>query len=294
MSARKTSLSSRNPRDCITVRNSCWSLSPRGTLEREGKYRCIERPGRASDSNPSILCEASFAINTCPSASAVIMAAGLLSTRARSCPSISRRASLCKDLYDHGAISLGLLEQAEDVQRDAQADLTAAEQQLNTLGIDKDHPSSIVNVYAPISGVIVTQNVTNASAAGVTFAGSSTTFTIADLSVVWIICDVYENDIPRLQVGQTAQIRINAFPDSVLTGRISDIGPVLDPSIRTAKVRIEVSNPSILRLGMFVTATLESKTTEVHAVCRPPQFCTCATATGFLPPRMIAGSGGWR
>lgn len=171
-----------------------------------------------------------------------------------------------KDLYDHGAISLGMLEQAEDTQKDAKADLTAAEQQLDTLGVQKDHPSSIVPVYAPISGVIVAQFVTNAAAAGVTFSGSSTAFTIADLSVVWIICDVYENDLSKLQLGQTAQIRVNAYPDRVLAGHISDIGPVLDPSIRTAKVRIEVPNPGILRLGMFVTATLQSKTMESHAV----------------------------
>ena len=171
-----------------------------------------------------------------------------------------------KDLYAHGAISEAMLEQAEDIENDAKADLNAAEEQLNTLGVKKDHPSSIVNVYAPISGVIVAQNVTNAAAAGVTFAGSSTTFTIADLSVVWIICDVYENDLPRIQLGQSAQIKLNAYPDNVLIGRISDIGPVLDPNIRTAKVRIEVRNPGLLRLGMFVTATLESKTKEVRAV----------------------------
>ena len=171
-----------------------------------------------------------------------------------------------KDLYAHGAISLGMLEQAEDTEMDNKADLTAAEQQLSTLGVSKDHPSSVVNVYAPISGVIVAQNVTNAAAAGVTYSGSSTAFTVADLSVVWIICDVYENDIPKLQLGQTAEIQLNAYPDKVLTGHISDIGPVLDPSIRTAKVRIEVSNPGILRLGMFVTATFKSKTNESHAV----------------------------
>lgn len=171
-----------------------------------------------------------------------------------------------KDLYAHGAIAESLLEQAEDTENNAKADLNAAEEQLNTLGVKKDHPSSIVNVYAPISGVIVAQNVTNASAAGVTFAGSSTTFTIADLSVVWVICDVYENDLPRIQLGQSAQIRLNAYPDKMLVGRISDIGPVLDPNIRTAKVRIEVRNPGLLRLGMFVTATLESKTKEIRAV----------------------------
>jgi cobalt-zinc-cadmium efflux system membrane fusion protein len=77
---------------------------------------------------------------------------------------------------------------------------------------------------------------------------------------------VYENDIPKIQLGQPAQISLNAYPGRVLTGHISDIGPVLDPSIRTAKVRIEVANPGILKLGMFVTATFESKTKQVHAV----------------------------
>ena len=171
-----------------------------------------------------------------------------------------------KDLYEHGAIPLSGLEQAEDSAKDMQADLAASEEQLKTLGIDKNHPGSVVPVYAPISGVIVAQNVTNAAAAGVTFSGSSTVFTIADLSTVWIICDVYENDMPKLQLGQTAQIRLNAYPDKPLVGHISDIGPVLDPSIRTAKVRIEVPNPGLLKLGMFVTATFESRKKEVHAV----------------------------
>ena len=171
-----------------------------------------------------------------------------------------------KDLFEHGAISQGMLEQAEDAEKDAKADLTAAEEQLNTLGVSKDHPSSIVPVYAPISGVIVAQNVTNSAAAGVTYSGSSTVFTIADLSVVWVICDVYENDIPKIQLGQSAQIRLDAYPDKVLTGHISDIGPVLDPSIRTAKVRVEVANPGLLKLGMFVTATFESRTVVIRAV----------------------------
>lgn len=169
-----------------------------------------------------------------------------------------------KDLYDHGAISLGMLEQAEDAEKDMQADLTAAEEQLKTLGVDKAHPSSIVPVYAPISGVIVGQNVTNAAAAGVTFSGSSTAFTIADLSSVWILCDVYENDLPRIALGQTAKIRTNAYPDRELAGRISDIVPILDPNLRTAKVRIELRNPGILKVGMFVTATFESKTKEIN------------------------------
>src|ERR1035441_4813876 len=164
-----------------------------------------------------------------------------------------------QDLFKHGAISEAMVEQADDAEKDAKADLAAADEQLKVLGVDKNHPSSVVNVYAPITGVIIGQNVTNAAAAGVTLSGSATAFTIADLSSVWIICDVYENDIPKLQLGQAARIKLDAYPDRPLTGHISDIGPVLDPSLRTAKVRIQVANPGILKLGMFVSATFSSR-----------------------------------
>ncbi len=170
------------------------------------------------------------------------------------------------DLYKHGALSQAMLEQAEDAEKDARADLDAANNQLKIFGVDKEHPGSVVNVYAPISGVVIGQNVTNAAAAGVALSGSATAFTVADLSNVWILCDVYENDIPKLQLGQQATIKLAAYPDRPLKGRVSDIGPVLDPSLRTAKVRIEVPNPGILRLGMFVTATFSSLKNETYTV----------------------------
>jgi cobalt-zinc-cadmium efflux system membrane fusion protein len=169
-----------------------------------------------------------------------------------------------RDLYAHGAISQSMLEQAEDTEKDAKADLVAANEQLKIYGVDKDHPSPIVKVYAPTSGVIVSQNITEAAAAGVSLSGTATAFTIADLSSVWIICDVYENDLPKVSLGQVAEIKLAAYPGRTLSGRVSDIGPVLDPTTRTAKVRIEVANPGILRLGMFVTATLQSRTKVTH------------------------------
>ena len=160
------------------------------------------------------------------------------------------------DLYQHGAISQAMLEQAEDTEKDAKADLVAAEEQLKIFGVDKEHPSPIVKVYAPTSGVIVSQNITESAAAGVALSGTATAFTIADLSSVWIICDVYENDLPKVTLGQAAQIKLTAYPDKTLTGRVSDIGPVLDPTIRTAKVRIQVPNPGrMMRIGMFANAT---------------------------------------
>ena len=164
-------------------------------------------------------------------------------------------------LFEKGAVAKSAVEQAEDVAKNAQADLEAAKEQLHLLGIDKN-PSGIVDVVAPISGVITDQQITNAS--GVQGLGSPNPFTISDLSYVWIICDVYENDLDAVHVGESADIRLNSYPQKVFKGRIDNILPVLDPNIRTAKVRIEVENPGLMKVGMFVTATFYGKQQETH------------------------------
>ena len=67
---------------------------------------------------------------------------------------------------------------------------------------------------------------------------------------------MYENDLASVRLGETADIRLSAFPDRAVSGTISDIGAILDPNIRTAKVRIQVANPgNFMRIGMFATAT---------------------------------------
>jgi membrane fusion protein, heavy metal efflux system len=166
-------------------------------------------------------------------------------------------------LYDKGAIAKSALEQAEDTEADAKADLTAATQQLHLLGIDKEHPSGIVDIVAPITGIITDQEVTNAS--GVQGLSGPNPFTIADLTYVWIVCDVYENDLDAVHVGEFADIHLNAYPKQTLKGRIDNILPILDPNIRTAKVRLEVKNPGMIRIGMFATATFFGKQPEMHA-----------------------------
>ncbi len=171
-----------------------------------------------------------------------------------------------KLLYDKGAVPKSQVEIAQNAEDDAKAALAASEDQLRVLGIDKNHPAATVKVYSPASGYIIAQNVTNAGAAGVTYSGSSNAFTIADLSHVWIICDVYENDLSLAHLGEKADIRLTAYPDRVLTGVISDIGAVLDPQIRTAKIRIQVENPDMLmRVGMFATATIHGTALQTHA-----------------------------
>jgi cobalt-zinc-cadmium efflux system membrane fusion protein len=166
-------------------------------------------------------------------------------------------------LYDKGAIAKSALETAETGEQDAKADLNAAIEQLRLLGVDKDHPSAIVDVVAPISGIITDQEVTNA--AGVQGLSGPNPFTISDLSYVWIICDVYENDLDVVHVGETADIRLAAYPGNIFKGRIDNVLPILDPNIRTAKVRIEVPNPGLMRVGMFVTATFYGKQAETYA-----------------------------
>ena len=167
-----------------------------------------------------------------------------------------------KLLYDKGALSLNDLQVAQDTEDKAAVDVENTTERLRVLGASIDHPAAIVDIVAPVSGVITDQQVTNA--AGVAGLGSPNPFTISDLSSVWILCDVYENDLAEVHLGENADIRINAYPDKVLTGRISNVGPVLDPSLRTAKVRIEVHNPGLLRVGMFVTATFHGQKKETH------------------------------
>jgi len=166
-------------------------------------------------------------------------------------------------LYEKGAIAKSALEIAEDTAKDAKVDLDTAMEQLRLLGVDKDHPSGIVDVIAPISGIITDQQVTNAS--GVQGLPGPNPFTISDLSYVWIICDVYENDLDAVHLGEYADIHLNAYPNKVLKGRIDNILPILDPSIRTAKVRLEVPNPDrVMRVGMFATATFYGKQPEMR------------------------------
>jgi cobalt-zinc-cadmium efflux system membrane fusion protein len=168
------------------------------------------------------------------------------------------------DLYAHGAIAQQDLEVAQDTEEDAKVTLETATEHLRLLGNDPDKPMGIVDIVAPITGVITDQEVTNA--ATVQAYSSPSPFTISDLSTVWIVCDVYENDLVHVRLGDTAEIILNAFPDHILKGRVSNIGAILDPSIRTAKVRIEVQNPGMMRLGMFVRATFRGQTTEMHTI----------------------------
>jgi membrane fusion protein, heavy metal efflux system len=180
------------------------------------------------------------------------------------------QAERARDLFEHGAVSMNELQIAQEAAEKARVDLENTTERLRVLGVDVSHsdavadPKSLVDIAAPVSGVIVEQNVTEA--AGVkTLDNSPNLFVIADLSRVWILCDVYENNLANVRLGDSADIVLNAYPDRVFKGNVSNIGSVLDPNIHTAKVRIEVANPGLMRVGMFAQATFHSRRQEVRA-----------------------------
>jgi membrane fusion protein, heavy metal efflux system len=169
-----------------------------------------------------------------------------------------------KLLFDNGAIPKSTVEIAQNAEDNAVVDIETSTEHLRLLGADPDHPSGIVEVYAPVAGVITDQQITTQS--GVQALTPPNPFTISDLSHVWVICDVYENNMAQVHLGEYADIHLVAYPDHVLKGRIGNILPIVDPTIRTAKVRLELENPGIMRMGMFVTATFHGETSEKHAV----------------------------
>jgi cobalt-zinc-cadmium efflux system membrane fusion protein len=173
-------------------------------------------------------------------------------------------------LFENGAYPKSQLEIAENAEvasltalESANVDVETTTEHLRLLGSDPEHPTGIVEVFAPVSGTITDQEITKDAA--VQSYTTPTPFTISDLSRVWIICDVWENNMAQVHIGEYADIHLAAYPDRVLKGRISNILPIIDPTIRTAKVRLEVENPSLMRIGMFVTATFHGETMERHA-----------------------------
>jgi cobalt-zinc-cadmium efflux system membrane fusion protein len=169
-----------------------------------------------------------------------------------------------KDLYDHGAIALNDLQVSQDTEEKAKISVETLGEHLRLLGNDPDKPAFLVDIFAPVSGTITDQQVTNSAA--IQAFNTPSPFTISDLSFVWIVCDVYENDMAHVRMGDTADITLNAYPDRKFQGTVSNIGSILDPNIRTAKVRIEVQNPGNMRMGMFVRATFHGQTTEMHTI----------------------------
>jgi cobalt-zinc-cadmium efflux system membrane fusion protein len=166
-----------------------------------------------------------------------------------------------QDLYQHHAIAVKDLEQAESAEVQAGGDLASAEAALKVMGVtdpdavEKGPSSYEVPVRAPIGGEVVEQLV---SAGQLLQPGNTQCFTISDTSTVWVLVNTYQKDLPYVKVGDTVTIQTDAYPDS-FRGRISYIAAALDPNTRTLPARIETVNPGEkLKKDMYVTATVQA------------------------------------
>ena len=169
-------------------------------------------------------------------------------------------------LFDRGAVAEKDLQVAQNAEEKARVDVATSEQKVRVMGGDPARPSPLLELRAPVSGTIVEQNV--AGFEGVkSLDNTPNLFTIADLSMVWILCDVYENDLGIVGIGDAAEIRLNAYPDQIFRGVVQDISRVLDPNTRSAKVRVVLRNPDgSLRPGMFAVATFRSRRSRPRLV----------------------------
>ena len=174
-----------------------------------------------------------------------------------------------QDLYTHHAVAQMDLLQAQSARNQAMADLQASEQALQVIGIHDptrlaDGPaSSRIPLLAPIAGEVVERMVQPGQ---VIQAGSTQAFTISNMSTVWVLANVYQNDLSHIHMGDQATVETDAFP-AKFHGRISYIAPSLDPDTRTLKVRIVTNNPQgMLKKDMYVTAIVQSGVTKALTI----------------------------
>jgi membrane fusion protein, heavy metal efflux system len=168
-----------------------------------------------------------------------------------------------EDLYQHHAIAEQNVEQAQSIEVQAGGDLASAQAALKVMGITdpdalvKAPPSFEVPVKAPISGLVVEQDV---SAGQVIQPGTTQCFMISDISTVWVLVNVYQKDLPYVRVGDSVDIQTDTYPE-VFHGRIAYVAASLDPSTRTLQARIETPNPGDkLKKDMYVVATVHAGT----------------------------------
>jgi cobalt-zinc-cadmium efflux system membrane fusion protein len=161
-----------------------------------------------------------------------------------------------EDLLAHHAIAERDYQQAQADAKMTEAEVAATREQIRVLGMDPDHASSELRVAAPRAGVLLDVGASpgefsNALAAPAPLA------TVADISTVWAVGDLYEKDLSAAKAGEQAQVTLNAYPDRHWAGRVGVVSDAVDPTTRTMHVRVVLANPDgRLKPAMFGTIRL--------------------------------------
>lgn len=143
-----------------------------------------------------------------------------------------------------------------------------AKEKLKLLGLEPeqidlierlDSPESHIKITTPMAGTVTEKYVNE----GEYIKTGSKLYKIADLSYLWVLCDAYESDLPWIQLGQSVNIEVEAYPGETFEGVIAFIDPYLNKNTRTINVRIELpNNQGLLKPEMFVNATVRVKLGE--------------------------------
>lgn len=169
-----------------------------------------------------------------------------------------RRYNRAVELAQIKPASSSSFEQAAVRVRNAESELTSVRERLRFLGLlprtidalrSSNQITSELRLTAPVSGVVTSRGVN----AGEVVAANKELMRVTDLSSVWVIAQVYENDLGRIRVGSGATVTSKAFPNQVFRGHATYIDPNINQETRTAQARIELGNPNeMLRIGMYV------------------------------------------
>ncbi|MDP2158444.1 MAG: efflux RND transporter periplasmic adaptor subunit [Nitrospirota bacterium] len=159
---------------------------------------------------------------------------------------------------------------------EAEADINLAKERFRLLGVEVsqfgtskgngNHP--LIPVATPVSGVVLEKTVTQ----GEMVNSEKTLFTVADLSTLWVVIDIYEKDISRLRLGTNVKVSVTAFPDKAFRGKIAYIADVVDEKTRTEKARVTIDNSSgLLKPGMFATVLIEATSGGTERLIAVPE-----------------------
>lgn len=179
-----------------------------------------------------------------------------------------RLADIDKDLLQHQGVSKREADQAESDAVGAEADRAAALKALSAMDVGAGGISAIQQggkaavasgvIRAPISGVVVDRPITPGQ---MLQAGTTPCFTVANLSRVWVMAQVFESDLPAVQVGETAKVQAGG---SSLTGRVENVGAQVDPNTGAVAARVAVDNPGdALKKQMYVQVAIQGHQSNV-------------------------------
>jgi cobalt-zinc-cadmium efflux system membrane fusion protein len=177
-----------------------------------------------------------------------------------------------KRLFDQKIAAKKDVLAAEAEYRKAEAEARTLHERLHLYGLSDQAIANLNNapsqyaLISPGSGVVVEREISK----GEVIDAGKKVLTVSDLSIVWVLLNIYEKDLARAEKGTAVKIRTESYPGETFVGKVTYIGDVVDPQSRTVSLRVEVPNPKArLKPGMFATAEVAAGVSSAQAILIP-------------------------